>query len=112
MIVYIVVYLTLVLWIMYLLKVPPFRKELFTGNAPNFIEEDNAEFRGINLLGVNTEDGHFACENTTVCREICQRNPECKGYSYYQPGQRCYMFTTGDFVPGRPGFFSGKKLSS
>ena len=38
MIVYVMLYLVLVLWIMYLLKVPPFGTELFTQNSPNFIE--------------------------------------------------------------------------
>ncbi|KKL73652.1 hypothetical protein LCGC14_2072760 [marine sediment metagenome] len=111
MIIYIFVYLVLVLWIMYLLKVPPFGTELFTSNTPNYIEADDTEFRGINLLGLNSDDAHFAAENVNVCREICQRNPECKGYSYYQPGQRCYMFSSGDFVRERPGFKSGKKLT-
>ena len=111
MIVYVMLYLVLVLWIMYLLKVPPFGTELFTQNSPNFIESAETEFRGINLLGDNSTDGHFACESSIGCRVVCDRNPECKGYSFYQPGQRCYMFMSGDFVPQRPGFFSGKKLA-
>lgn len=80
-------------------------------NGPNFIEQENTEFRGINLLGVNSDDTHFATQTSGECRDVCQRNPECKGFSFYQPGQRCYMFMSGDFVPNRPGFYSGKKLA-
>ena len=108
MIIYIV-YIILVLYVLYLLNL---NNELFTANTPNFIQMDNAEFRGINMLGDNSDDGHFATDSQISCQEICQRNPECYGYSYYTPGQRCYMFTTGDFVSGRPGFKSGKKLNT
>lgn len=110
MLAFIVLYLVLVLGIMYLLRVPPFGSEFFTRTNGNFVEVADAEFRGINLLGDNSTDGHFACENPLICREVCDRNPECKGYSFYQPGQRCYMFMSGDFVLQRPGFFSGKRL--
>ena len=111
MIVYTVVYAVVILLVLYLLNVFPFRRELFTKTA-EFQEQDNTEFRGINLLGVNSDDGHFAAQDSRVCRDICDRNPECKGYSFYKPGQRCYMFMSGDFVAGRPGFYSGKKISS
>jgi len=104
MIFYVIIYLALIVVILYLLKY----KELFT--LKKFLELDNTEFRGINLLGDNSTDGHFACKTQAVCREVCNRNPECKGYSFYQPGQRCYMFMSGDFVPERFGFFSGKKV--
>ncbi len=109
MIVYVFVYVVLLSFVLYLVYC---NRELFTSNSANFIEEENSEFRGINLLGLNSDDGHFASQNADVCRELCQRNPECKGYSFYKPGQRCYMFTTGDFVGGRPGFYSGKKISA
>lgn len=75
-----------------------------------FSEVANAEFRGINLLGDNSTDGHFACQDIATCRKVCGRNNDCKGYSFYAPGQRCYMFMSGDFVPQRPGFYSGKKV--
>lgn len=79
-------------------------------NSPNFIEQENAEFRGINLLGDNSNDTYIATQTARECRDICQRNPECKGYSYYSPGQRCYMFMSGDFVANRPNFYAGKKI--
>lgn len=112
MIVYILVYIVLVLWVMYLLRIPPFGKELFEHNSPNFINMNNSEFRGINMLGDNSDDGYFATRSAATCQELCQRNPECKGYSYYSPGQRCYMFASGDFVRDRPGFQSGKKINT
>lgn len=75
----------------------------------NYVKMDNAEFRGINLLGLNSSDAHFAADSEQVCGSVCARNPECRGYSWYQPGQRCYMFSSGDFVANRPGYRSGKK---
>ena len=77
---------------------------------PGYSEMDNAEFRGINLLGVNSTDGFIPKKSVCECRQKCTENPQCKGYSYYWPGQRCYMFMSGNFVPKRPGFISGKKL--
>jgi hypothetical protein len=109
MAIYAIIYVVLLLGIFYLLNIG---RELFTTNTPNFIQMDNAEFHGINMLGDNSDDGHFATDSPIECQEICQRNPECYGYSYYAPGQRCYMFTSGDFVAGRSGFQSGKKITS
>ena len=101
---YIILYIVLILLIIGLLK----GKEFF--GPIKYTRAANTEFRGINLLGENSEDGHFACENEAICQLVCDRNPECKGYSFYKPGQRCYMFMSGNFVPERPGFFSGKKI--
>ena len=77
--------------------------------AEYFVEADGAEFRGINLLGVNSVDTAIPCRDRDACRDICGRNRDCAGYSYYKPGQRCYIFQSGGFVNGRPGYFSGKK---
>ena len=104
MIVFIILYLVLLLAIVYLLK----GFEFFTPQP--FIEMADAEFRGINLLGVNSTDGNIPFETVVACRDMCERNSECKGYSFYHPGQRCFMFMSGDFVPQRPGFYSGKKV--
>ena len=104
MIVFATLYLLIAVFIVYLVS----NLELFT--VPIFIKHSDAEFRGINLLGLNANDGHFAAADEALCQTVCARNAACKGYSYYQPGQRCYLFSTGDFVPERPGFFSGKKI--
>ena len=101
-----VVYLVVMIIVIYLLN----GKELFT--TPVFTRQVNSEFRGINLLGVNSNDGHFACQKELSCAAVCDRNTECKGYSFYKTGQRCYLFGSGGFVPGRPGFFSGKKIDN
>jgi hypothetical protein len=97
---------------MCLLGIGPFNSENFVSGRPNFVTAASTEFRGINLLGDNSNDGHFAASNAQVCQQVCNRNPECAGYSFYQPGQRCYMFMSGDFVPKRPGFTSGKKVKT
>ena len=104
MIGFVVVYLIVLIAVLYLMS----GKELFSQTV--FITRPNAEFRGINLLGLNSVDGHFACSNSEKCREVCGRNDTCKGYSFYHPGQRCYLFGSGNFVEDRPGFFSGKKI--
>ena len=107
MIAYIFLYLILIIIISYLLGFLQFSSEKFN---THFIEYVNTEFRGMNLLGENN-DAHFAGESPSTCKMVCERNPECKAYSFYQPGQRCYIFGSGNIVPGRPGFVSGKRLS-
>lgn len=78
-------------------------------NKENFIDADNTEFRGINMLGVNSLDTHVSLPNAGECQNLCARNEGCKGYSFYEPAKRCYLFETGDFVFNRPGYISGKK---
>lgn len=75
-----------------------------------FIEMNDTQFKGINLLGVNSNDTDIPCDNREECRFICASKEMCKGYSYYAPGQRCYIYGTGDFVQGMPGFQAGKKF--
>lgn len=107
MIFFITLYLSILAVLLYFLS----GYELFKMNN-NFVESADTEFRGINLLGDNSNDGYIACSNSIECRDICERNQDCKGYSFYQPGQKCLIFMSGDFVPQRPGFVSGKKLDS
>ena len=110
MIFYILVYLALIVWIFYLLKLPPFQQESFRLNR--FLENDNAEFRGLNMLGTLSNGLDFPCKSVDGCRAICNRNPECNGYSFYKPGNQCMMFTSGNVIKGRPGFYSGQKIKS
>lgn len=109
-----VVYFFLLLFVVYL----SMEREKFnllccdrSDQFPGYVEIKDAEFRGINMLGVNSTDGFIPKRSVCACREKCTENQQCKGYSYYWPGQRCYIFKSGDFVLGRPGFTSGKKLS-
>lgn len=73
------------------------------------IRKDNSEFRGINMLGVNSEDGFFPAGCEEECIHKCLINKDCKGYSYYVPGQRCYLFSTGNFIDNDQGFKAGMK---
>ena len=77
-----------------------------------FSRKSNTEFKGINMLGLNSDDGYIPCRNPLDCEAICARNEDCKGYSFYHPGQRCYIFGSGGFVENRPGFYAGIKTIS
>jgi len=79
------------------------------GIGNRFLKIDNAEYRGINLLGVNSLDTHIATISDSQCQGLCDKYTECDGYSYYKPGNRCYLFSKGGFVYNRPGFISGMK---
>ena len=76
----------------------------------NFIRRDNTEFRGINMLGINSEDGFIPANSEEQCMHKCSINEACRGYSYYVPGQRCYLFTTGGFIDNNQGFKAGLKI--
>jgi hypothetical protein len=71
---------------------------------------DNTEFRGMNMMGVNSVDTHIATATEADCAIKCARNEVCAGYSYYKPGNRCYLYSSGGLVFGRRGFRSGLKL--
>lgn len=75
-----------------------------------FIKRYNAEFKGINILGNNSTDTAIPTKTPAECQEICARNEECFGWSYYVPGQRCTLFFSGNFVPNNCGYISGKKV--
>ena len=76
-------------------------------NSENF--EEATEFRGINMMGVNSNDTFVPAQSVQECADICERNREngCKGFSYYWPGNRCYVYESGGMVPDRVGFTSG-----
>jgi hypothetical protein len=74
-----------------------------------FILAPNAEFRGLNMFGLNSVDSHFPATSEAECQKFCADAEHCKGYSFYWPGQRCYVFASGGFVPDRPGYLSGMK---
>jgi hypothetical protein len=76
----------------------------------SFETYDNTEFRGMNMMGVNSVDTHIASATEADCAIKCSRNDGCAGYSYYKPGNRCYLYNTGGLVFGRKGFRSGLKL--
>lgn len=75
-----------------------------------FTNYEEAEFRGMNLMGVNSLDTHIATSCEKDCENICSRNEDCVGYSYYSPGNRCYLYGSGGFVFGRKGYKSGMKI--
>lgn len=88
---------------------------LFTSYRENFldakfVEFNDTQFKGINLLGLNSNDTDIPCRGRDECRFICASKEECVGYSYYAPGQRCYIYGSGDFVKGMPGYQAGKKF--
>lgn len=70
----------------------------------------DAEFRGINLMGVNSNDTFVGASCESECQNICARNDDCVGYAWYRPGNRCYLYGSGGFVFGRTGFNSGIKI--
>jgi hypothetical protein len=67
----------------------------------------DTEFKGMNLLGLNSVDTFIPASSVEECKNYCLGNDSCKGFSYYWPGQRCLIFSSGGFVPNRPGFISG-----
>lgn len=75
-----------------------------------FVQQINTQFKGINLLGSTSNDTFYATSSPYDCRDVCARNKDCTGFSFYTPGNRCYLFSSGNFVDGQPGFISGKKL--
>ena len=84
-------------------------RESFNSKSQFMIVED-AEYRGINLLGVNSLDTHLGTVNEVDCKNICEGYTECDGYSFYKPGNRCYLFSRGGFVYNRKGYSSGMKI--
>lgn len=85
---------------------------LFSGNGrvQAFQSFPDTEFRGMNMLGVNSLDTHIAADSEKECQNICNDYDQCVGYSFYQPGNRCYIYSSGGFVFGRKGFQSGMKI--
>jgi hypothetical protein len=70
---------------------------------------DDTEFRGMNMMGVNSNDTHVAAASEKDCQGFCADN-NCRGYSYYEPGNRCYIYSSGGFVFGRKGYKSGLRV--
>lgn len=93
------VYFALLLFIAYLV----FKKN----EDLTIIERDHTAFGGINMLGVNSNDVVIPATCAKECKIHCLNNKECKGYSFYHPGQRCYIYYSGDFINDRPGYTSG-----
>jgi hypothetical protein len=87
------------------------KSELFCGNS-KFNVIDCAEFKGINMLGVNSNDAYIPTVSYKQCEDICDRNKDCKGCAWYKTGQRCYIYFSGGFVPDRSEFISGMKESN
>ena len=79
-------------------------------NTTIFQRYDDTEFRGMNMMGVNSLDTHVAASCENVCQDFCARNEGCVGYSYYEPGNRCYIYSSGGVVYGRKGYKSGMKI--
>lgn len=102
--VYIILAVILVLVIVYYYRAEPFT------NTVTFERRNDAQFQGINLLGINSNDSAIGVNSVDKCEEICRNNPGCLGYTYYAPGQSCFLMTTGGFVDNRPGYQSGVKL--
>jgi hypothetical protein len=76
-----------------------------------FVQFQDVEFRGINMLGLNSDSTSVPAKNVNECKDLCERNKSCTGYTYYYPGQQCYIFNSkGGFVPERPGYISGMKI--
>lgn len=71
---------------------------------------DNTEFRGINLLGISSEDGVVHTQNMEECSQMCADSIECQGFSYFKPNGDCYLFGSGDVIPNDQGFAAGKKV--
>jgi len=71
-------------------------------------QRNNAEFRGMNMF--LNENGTFPGRSVEDCIDVCVKNKDCKGYSFYIPGQKCYIFSSGGFVDERPGYISGRKV--
>src|SRR6185295_10252374 len=46
---------------------------------------DNAEFRGINLLGTSSQDGVIHTTCIEECNKICDQDSQCVGFSYFKP---------------------------
>jgi hypothetical protein len=77
-----------------------------------FVKFQNAEFRGINMLGLNSDSTSIPVKSPNECEQICNRNKSCLGFTFYYPGQKCYLFNTkGGFVPERPGYISGMRIN-
>lgn len=87
-------------------------KETFNNvcQVQKYVTVNNAEYRGLNLLGVNSLDTHIASISSKQCQDLCSSYTECDGYSFYEPGNRCYLFSKGGFVYDRKGFESGMKM--
>ena len=82
-------------------------------NKSRFVLFDNAEFRGINMLGVNTSDGVIPVNDISECQKKCGDYVECKGFSYWpttlETGN-CYLFSSGNVIENCQGFKAGKKV--
>jgi len=104
MISFFVLYSVILLILLFLIV----KREYFT--LDKFIIQSDSQFHGINLLGITNNDGFFPAANVKTCANYCAKRNDCKGFAFYQPGQRCYVFGSGNFVDSRPGFISGKKF--
>jgi len=80
---------------------------VFFANSEAFTVYKDSEFKGINMLGVNTNDVAFPAQSAQECEKICERNTGCNGYGFYEPAQKCYLYLSGGIVPNRPGFTAG-----
>lgn len=85
-------------------------------HVQNYIVQDNAQYAGINMLGTVSNDSYFAGTHPSECMYKCDINPSCAAWSFYKPGNRCYMFSAdglsnGGFIDGRPDFISGTKVN-
>ena len=82
------------------------KTESFCGHSiQSFDLFPNTEMNGMNML--LNEDGYFPAGCPGECADICLRNKECKGFGFYAPGNRCYIYSSGGLIPERPGFISG-----
>lgn len=107
MILTILAYLGLIVLILFIMGNFIGGGEQFTSSS--FVEYHNVGFGGMNLLGVTSNEASFGCDSADECRSICADNNDCAGYSYYQPGRRCFLFASGNFIEDRPGYISGKR---
>lgn len=86
-----------------------YTKEKFTMNN-NFELYNNTVFRGINMFGIASDEGTILVSNINECQDICDRNKDCKGFTYFYPTQKCYIYSSGNVIPSDQGFQAGKKI--
>ena len=82
----------------------------------------DTEFYGLNMFGLSQED-YWPMNSAQECAAKCAAQnvytgndgngydydvPKCAAYSFYEPGQRCLLFESGNFIPNRPGYVSGR----
>lgn len=75
----------------------------------NFYMVQDAEFRGMNILGMGTEDESIPVSSILECRRLCEESKKCVGISYFKPNGACYLYSSGGVIPNDQGFMAGFK---